>query len=175
MSQLPNRELINLVQTQKWKPAIRALESNKRTYEDRELLWNLGWAYYKVGHLQRARTRFRKCVELGPEWHVAHLALGVVLLKTDQLSEARASLRRSLAIQDSFLARQALALVYMKLRNYAKAERIWLEGLALKPESAKMWHSYGGFLEDSHRMKEAKQAYSRARTLKKGSSSKDNA
>jgi cytochrome c-type biogenesis protein CcmH/NrfG len=53
----------------------------------------------------------------------------------------------------------------MELRRFAEAEQAHLKGLELKPESPERWLNYGSFLEDVGRMREATEAYKKARQL----------
>ena len=109
--------------------------------------------------------------QIAPQNATTWWALGVVQAQIDDLDAAEINLRQALALKDSALARQSLALVLMKQERWSEAETVHTEGIELRPESGARWKSYGAFLSDRGRREEAINAYRRYRTLRKRTAS----
>ena len=124
--------------------------------------WNLGWAYFKLNRFENSLPWLERSVHLEPSQFAGHFALGVALEALGQLEEAESSLRRALALRDSGMARQALAVVLMEKGEFAVAERIHLDGLEVSPGSANRWDGYADFLYDTGRLEEAEAARAKA-------------
>ncbi len=140
---------------------------------DFKLHWSLGWSYYKLRQFEEAAQWLRRAVEIEPYRFAGHFALGVTLEELGELQEAEACLRQSLRLKDSGVARQALAVVLMEKGAFAAAERVHLDGLEVKPDSAERWEGYADFLSDTGRDVEAENARQRAESLRDTSTEED--
>ena len=88
------------------------------------------------GKTQAAIDNMRKAIQIFPEYFDAHLQLGNVFLKTDQLQEAIAELDKAREINpNDERAYQSFGLLLMKQRNYSVAVAIFAEATRLNPEN----------------------------------------
>lgn len=88
------------------------------------------------GNTQAAIENMRKAIQIFPEYFDAHLQLGNVFLKTDQLQEAIAELDKAREINpNDERAYQSFGLLLMKQRNYAVAVAIFAEAARLNPQN----------------------------------------
>jgi len=154
---------------ERWAEAISVFLSEPELVTSSwEVAWNAGWAHFKIGEYAKAIELLSRSTEIAPQNAMAWWALGTVQQKADNLEAAEINFRRALALKDSALARQSLALVLMKQERWSEAETVHTEGIELRPESGSRWKSYGAFLSDSGRREEALNAYRRYRTLRNG-------
>jgi tetratricopeptide (TPR) repeat protein len=144
----------------------RLNEEPELDQSDFKLHWSLGWSYYKLQQYEEAAQWLRRAVEIEPFQFAGYFALGVTLAELGELEEAEGNLRLSLRLKDSSVARQALAVVLMEKGAFAEAERVHLDGLQVKPNSADRWEGYADFLSDTGRETEADQARLSAQTLR---------
>ena len=76
----------------------------------------------------------RKAIKIFPEYFDAHLQLGNMFLKTEQLNEAIAELDLARQINpNDERAYQSFGLLLMKQRNYAVAVAVFAEAARLNP------------------------------------------
>ena len=88
------------------------------------------------GKAQPAIENMRKAIQIFPDYFDAHLQLGNVFLKTDQLQEAIAELDKAREINpNDERAYQSFGLLLMKQKNYAVAVAIFAEAARLNPEN----------------------------------------
>ena len=122
---------------EQWQQAIDLLETNHRLVKsDYELSWNLGWAYFRSERFSKAVAPLKNAVRLEPQRWGGHWALASAYLQLNRLDEAIESSKSALELKDATIARQTLALSYMKLGNIAAAEAVHRRGLELQPLSA---------------------------------------
>ena len=88
------------------------------------------------GKAPAAIENMRKAIQIFPEYFDAHLQLGNVFLKTDQLQDAIAELDKAREINpNDERAYQSFGLLLMKQRNYAVAVAVFAEAARLNPEN----------------------------------------
>lgn len=88
------------------------------------------------GKTPEAIENMRKAIQIFPEYFDAHLQLGNVFLKTDQLQDAIAELDKAREINpNDERAYQSFGLLLMKQRNYAVAVAVFAEAARLNPEN----------------------------------------
>jgi len=88
------------------------------------------------GNTEAAIENMRKAIQVFPQYFDAHLQLGNVLLKIDQLQESIAELDKAREINpNDERAYQSFGLLLMKQRNYAVAVAIFAEAARLNPEN----------------------------------------
>ncbi len=88
------------------------------------------------GKAQAAIENMRKAIQIFPDYFDAHLQLGNVFLKTDQLQEAIAELDKAREINpNDERAYQSFGLLLMKQKNYAVAVAVFAEAARLNPEN----------------------------------------
>ena len=88
------------------------------------------------GKAPEAIENMRKAIEIFPKYFDAHLQLGNVFLKTDQLQEAIAELDKAREINpNDERAYQSFGLLLMKQRNYGVAVAVFAEAARLNPEN----------------------------------------
>ncbi|HYV11804.1 MAG TPA: tetratricopeptide repeat protein [Pyrinomonadaceae bacterium] len=127
------------------------------------------------GKAPEAIESMRKAIELFPNYFDAHLQLGNVFLKTDQLPEAIAELDKAREINpNDERAYQSFGLLLMKQKNYAVAVAVFAEAARLNPENpvnavmratALIHQAAGSEDERSHLLSRAEIALSQASTL----------
>jgi tetratricopeptide (TPR) repeat protein len=88
------------------------------------------------GKTEVAIQNMRKALQIFPNYFDAHLQLGNVFLKLDQLQEAIAELDMARQINpNDERAYQSFGLLLMKQRNYAVAVAVFAEAARLNPEN----------------------------------------
>lgn len=127
------------------------------------------------GKTPEAIENMRKAIQLFPEYFDAHLQLGNVFLKTDQLQNAIAELDKAREINpNDERAYQSFGLLLMKQRNYAVAVAVFAEATRLNPENpvnavmraTALIHQAAGSEEDrNHLLSRAEIALSQASNL----------
>ena len=127
------------------------------------------------GKAPAAIENMRKAIQIFPEYFDAHLQLGNVFLKTDQLQDAIAELDKAREINpNDERTYQSFGLLLMKQRNYAVAVAVFAEATRLNPENpvnavmraTALIHQAAGSEEDrSHLLSRAEIALSQASNL----------
>ena len=127
------------------------------------------------GKAPEAIENMRKAIQIFPQYFDAHLQLGNVFLKTDQLQDAIAELDKAREINpNDERAYQSFGLLLMKQRNYAVAVAVFAEATRLNPENpvnavmraTALIHQAAGTEEDrSHLLSRAEIALSQAANL----------
>ena len=74
------------------------------TQQEFEAMGQIGAMYYEQGSLEKARTIFEGLVELDPQSSAAHAALGALLTRTEQFSEALVHLNRAVELDPQEIA-----------------------------------------------------------------------
>ncbi len=155
-------QLNDLMQAERWHDALALAESNLRAVSDNfDLSWNLGWVLIKLERYHDSLAHFERAEELDGTSPIAPWAEGVALCELERLEEAEAPLLRALALKDSHLPRQTLALVYLKGGRAEDAERVHLEGLCEKRTRERL-QNYAAFLGDTGRESEEREVLSEA-------------
>ena len=156
----------SLMKDESWGEAITMLESRPDLVEKHiDLSWNLGWAFFKIGELEKAIKYLSQSVRLGPNKAVTHWALANVLTEKGEFSEAETEFITSLSLKETDSARIGLAFVYLSQGSVEKAERTHLEGIRLVPVSRERVEAYADFLSDIGREEESKQQYDKVKQL----------
>jgi tetratricopeptide (TPR) repeat protein len=97
---------------------------------------DVGIKLAEEGNTEAAIENMRKAIQVFPQYFDAHLQLGNVLLKIDQLQESIAELDKAREINpNDERAYQSCGLLLMKQRNYAVAVAIFAEAARLNPEN----------------------------------------
>lgn len=132
-----------------------------------ELLWNLGWCYFKLERMDEAQKYLTKASRLAPENHVCKYGLGQVYLKKKQYRKAEVILSEALRIKESHAVRIGLALAYLSQGRIEEAENTHLDGIKLKPKKSERYESYAAFLSDVGREAEAEKMNRKSKELQR--------
>jgi Flp pilus assembly protein TadD len=119
------------------------------------LLWSAGWACLKLGHYGDAASLLHEAVTAGPVSHAYYAALGMALYELGEHDFAELWLLRALAVRDSTLVRNCLAITYQRQGHWQMAEAVHQEGLRLRPGDRDQIEAYASFLSDAGRAEEA--------------------
>jgi Flp pilus assembly protein TadD len=99
------------------------MESNDAASQQVQDLFDDASGHIAVGELAEAVTLLRRCVELEPQFFEGWHALGMALMKTDQIKEAiGAGLMATTLRPNDLLAWTALSQMYVQDRQIAEAE-----------------------------------------------------
>jgi Tfp pilus assembly protein PilF len=82
---------VTFLQMERWDDAageFQHLVDDPTFIRPSRALVNLGWAHYKSGKLDQAKSDFERALKSDRSNYVAHLDLGIVLYDTDELVEA---------------------------------------------------------------------------------------
>ena len=166
------KQLLKLVHSvmreEEWTEAIRILNGNSSTVEIHwELLWNLGWCYFKLDRMKSAGKHLRGALRLAPENRVCKYGLAQVYLKQKRWKKAELLLYESLQAREWHAARIGLALAYLAQGRIKEAEGIHLDGIKLKPKRSERYESYAAFLSDVGRDAEAQEMSRKAKELRR--------
>ena len=155
-----------LMQRERYGEAITLLRRHgTEAKNDWRHTWTWGWCYFQIDNFQAAKVHLRRATQLAPDSPACHGAFGTACLQAGNYRVAEKSLRKALALKDSYLARICLALTYMEVGKLEEAEQVHLQGIALRPDSAKRHKAYADFLYDVGRKKEERQVRRTAREI----------
>lgn len=165
-------ELLELAQSvmkkERWRETIKLLKANPSVVEKNwELLWNLGWCYFKLEPWNEARKYLASAAQLAPKNYTCKYGLGQVYLKKKQYKKAERILSEALQIKESHAARIGLALAYLAQGKIEKAENTHLENIRLKPKKSERYESYAAFLSDVGREAESAEMSRKAKGLQR--------
>ena len=164
MSNKSQDALRELMGAEQWMEAIAAAKQVLAgDPSNHDVLWNLGWSYFKIGRYKEAAHYLHEAIDHGPVKDSYYAALGVTLSAAEVYDAAELWLLRALAVRDSYLTRIALALVYMKQDLAEAAEAVHKEGIRLKPDDPERLEAYADFLSDVGRDEEAERIHERAK------------
>ena len=150
----------------RWRETIRFLRANYLVVEKHwELLWNLGWCYFKLERMDDAGKYLRKANFLAPKSNVCKFGLGQVYLKKKQYKKAESILSEGYEIKATHKIRISLALAYLAQGKIEEAEKMHLENIKAKPTASARYESYAAFLYDVGREAEAKKMTQKAKRL----------
>ena len=159
----------SLMRRERWRGAIRLFDENPLLVERHwELLWNLGWCYFKLGQMDKAERYIERATQLAPRKNLGcKVGLGAIYLMRKQYKKAEAILCEALRIRESYVARVGLAFAYLAQGETELAEKTHLDGIRLKPKSSERYKSYSAFLSDIGREAEAEQMHQKAKVLQR--------
>ena len=84
----------SLMKQERWRETIKMLKGNSAQLgKDWELLWNLGWCYFKLERYAEAQRYLTKATQLAPKNHACKFALGSVFLRKSSTKKQNPSLR----------------------------------------------------------------------------------
>ena len=130
------------------------------------LLFNLGVVLEHQGRIDEAIANYRKCVELGPGYYVAHTNLGRLLLRKGLHADAAVEFRRALEIEPRHVNSMAgLGEALLQLGRADRAEEVLQRATDVDPGSAPAWNGLGAVLTRRGRHAEAAVAFRRAADL----------
>jgi|GEM_PF-2789144 len=128
--------------------------------KDAEDLYYLGSAFLFRNREDQALDCYRKCIELNPDFLLAHYDLATVLKDLRQYDQSETEYRRVLRIVPSFVhARNNLAVVLVKLRRYDEAEQELRKTLDIDPSFVKARNNLGFLLARLKRYEPAEKEY----------------
>jgi Flp pilus assembly protein TadD len=153
---------------ERWLDAIKLLKDNRLVIERHwELLWNLGWCYFKLERMDDARKYLSKAAKLAPGSYLCKFGLGSVYLATKQFKKAERVLSEALETKGSYIVRLGLALAYLSQGKLGEAERMHLANIKDRPRKSERYEAYADFLSDVGREMEAEAMYQKARELRR--------
>lgn len=151
-----------------WHEAIELLKANSSLVDKHyQLLWNLGWCYFRLERMPGALKYLARAEQLAPEKYACKFGLGVVYLEKKQYSKAQLLLSEALQIKESDVARIGLAFAYLAHGKIEEAERTHLEGIRLRPKKSERYRSYAAFLSDIGREAESEKMNRKAKELQR--------
>jgi tetratricopeptide (TPR) repeat protein len=125
----------------------------------------MGWSAFKLDQLEEAQTWLEHAVEQNPAHPATRWALGHVHMAQNSFDSAEREFLRSIALKDSYRARQALGFLYHRSGKLDEARAVYMEGLRLRPDDPKRHEAYADFLSDVGLNAEATEYYERAKEL----------
>ena len=151
----------------RWRDGTKLLRRNRLVVERHwELLWNLGWCYFKLEQMNDARRYLTKAAKLAPNSHACKFGLGQVYLATKRYKKAERVLSEALQMKESYIVRLSLALAYLSQGKLEEAERMHLANIRVQPQRNERYEAYADFLSDVGREMDAEAMYRKARELR---------
>jgi Tfp pilus assembly protein PilF len=158
----------SLMKEERWRDALELLKENSFDLEKNwELLWNLGWCYFKLERLDEARKYLTRASHLVPKSYACRFALGCVYLGKKQYNKAESILSLALQAKESYIARIGLALAFLAQGKIQQAENTHLDGIKLKPRDSERYAAYADFLSDVGRKADAEKMNRKAKELRR--------
>jgi tetratricopeptide (TPR) repeat protein len=130
--------------------------------EPEALHFNLGNAYEKVGSVTKAEYHYREASRLAPDYAQAHNNLGLLLLNSGRIPEAKQRFLTALRLSDSPEAHHNLGVLLLNSQQIAEAEGHFLEALRLRPEFGRAHNSLGIVRMRQNRRAEALSCFQKA-------------
>jgi Tfp pilus assembly protein PilF len=119
----------------------------------------------RVGRDEEARNLLERALELAPGFRPARYQLAILLHRRNEPSQALAEVERLLAAEPRNPAyRNLAAVIYGRIGEYERSNRIYQELVKEYPANSKVWLSYGHVLKTEGRQDESVAAYRRAIT-----------
>lgn len=156
-------EASQLMKAERWQEAhgilVRLCASNPDDYSAQ---WDCGWCLIKLRRPLEALPPLGRAVEIEPSRAEAHWALSLAQAQAGLREAAEQSLRRSLALKDTYVARLALGRLYQEAERLSDAEHVYREGIRLQPTHRERIEALADFLSDTGRKAEAMALYEKA-------------
>jgi tetratricopeptide (TPR) repeat protein len=163
---MPNDTLLELkkiMKREEWKEACAFFEDIESNAElDFEMLWSIGWIYFKLDELDKSAYYLEEAVALDPSSSRGNCSLGIVLRKLGRSRAAEGYIKKALSIKDSLIARNALAILYKEAGRIDEGELVLRRGLELRPGSKSRITSLANYLWDIGKESEASVLYKQA-------------
>ena len=122
----------------------------------------LGNLQFAAGNLKEAAIQFQRAVDLAKDNPIAYFDLGVVNTQLGNVAEAEANLRESARIEPYVDTYDALGNLAELDGKYDNAAALYKQGIALDPDSYRVWANLGSAYLWGGRRDESMQAYRRA-------------
>lgn len=120
---------------------------------------------HRQGHLQEAEKLYRELVAATPEdAELLHL-LGAVLVQQNQLETAQDFLEKAVNLEKNPVYYNSLANLCIRTQQFAEAEALIQQALALAPDYAGAYNTLGNIALHQNRFQDAKNAYENALQL----------
>jgi Flp pilus assembly protein TadD len=146
----------SLMQRSRWRAAITRVEKEPAALKnDSELLWHLGWAYFKIKNWAEAENHISKSLRLAQNKYSSLYALGAVYLKQKRYRKAERTLHRATLLTSGYRSRGSLAFAYLAQGKINDAERVHRESIKLNPTKDEPLRAYAAFLFDVGRKSES--------------------
>ena len=130
-------------------------------------LLNLGRDLYRKDQLDDARTCFSKAIELDPDFAIAHIRLGFVLLGLGHVEESIASVRRAIELEpDCGMIYVVLAIVLYKNGQLDDAIAACRKATELSPDRAEAHRELGNMLREAGHEQEAQRELDESERLR---------
>ncbi len=124
----------------KWNLAIKCFEqvSDNILYATPEIpLSNLGWAYFHQKMYKRAKSYFKKALDIQPDFLFAVHGLSSIYIQTGYYSQAINYLHYKLTVKPrAAILHSDLAKAYEAIENYNQAKKSWNLVLKLVPSTS---------------------------------------
>jgi tetratricopeptide (TPR) repeat protein len=117
----------------------------------------------KAGDWKTAEAAYRELCRRTPAAAKPHRGLGTVLLSLERSDEALAELQRSVAIEDSAVARHSIGMAYGQKEEFGKAAESFRLAVTLKPDFPLAWSYLVDALARTDRQSEALDTVTEAR------------
>jgi Flp pilus assembly protein TadD len=126
-----------------------------------------GAALFDLGKPKEALARYRKAIQIAPDYADAHYNMGLAHKSLEETEEAILCYRRALALDPNlFKAYSNLAVILRDQGNPSEAADLCRRAIAIRPDHAEAHANLGNALLDLARPAEAAEAYRNALHLR---------
>ena len=132
-------------QTAYWRDNVRLFSRSLAVTKNNWLAWNnLGFAYDKLNHTQRAITCYREAIRIKPDYADPWNNIGAIYIKSGQTEHAMVYFREALKANPYHTkALNNLAAAYYELGQPEQAITYYRKALQTKPDYAEAWYNLG--------------------------------
>jgi type IV pilus biogenesis/stability protein PilW len=127
------------LEVERYDDAIRAFQAaaDNLLFDRQEMAWTgIGLAYFQKQDYPAAQRAYRKAMAINPRYYLAPFRLGELYYNQERTAEALEMFTRTTQLAPTFPdGFYWLGLVYMKLKEPAKAKPAFLEVIRLAPKS----------------------------------------
>ncbi len=132
-------------QTAYWRDNVTLFSRSLAVTKNNWLAWNnLGFAYDKLNHTQRAITCYREAIRIKPDYADPWNNIGAIYIKSGQTEQAMVYFREALKANPYHTkALNNLAAAYYELGQPEQAITYYWKALQTKPDYAEGWYNLG--------------------------------
>jgi superkiller protein 3 len=148
------QEAEDLLQKQQYDLAEAKLKTLITNNSDNPQVWfDLGFTQSHLGKSPDAITAYRKAVELSPKWFEAQMNLGLLLIKTEQNTDAASILKSAVQLKPLTGGPQALGRAWLLLAQALEASDpknaggAYDKAIEFDPNNAELYSAAGSLLE----------------------------
>lgn len=127
--------------------------------------YQIGVQLSSIGELKEAAEFLLSSARLNPNFYLSWLELGIILMKSGKISEARPLIEKSLGLERDEVALNHLGLIEVHEKNYEKAISCFKIAIEMNPKNADFYFNCGQAMKQAGNNEEAEKMITKAAEL----------